>query len=152
MSKHINIEEYKEKLYELYHVRRRTLKQIANHFGRDEKLIYRWLIRAGIKVRTSGESRRLLKSQAGSKNYHWKGFYIHKGGYRVVYDEDHRRVLEHRLVLKSKLKKGEVVHHVNGNKLDNRPENLMIMTQSEHIKEHARNDPKWGFRGYTKKQ
>ena len=35
------------------------------------------------------------------------------------------------------LKENEVVHHINENKLDNRPENLEVMTASEHIKLHA---------------
>ncbi len=33
------------------------------------------------------------------------------------------------------------VHHINGNKTDNRPENLEAMTESEHHKEHIR---EWG--------
>ena len=35
---------------------------------------------------------------------------------------------------KEKMKK--VMHHINGNHFDNRPENRMIMSQSEHIKLH----------------
>ena len=31
----------------------------------------------------------------------------------------------------------EVVHHINENKLDNTPENLLVLTQSEHIRLHA---------------
>mgnify|MGYP000197299509 CR=1 FL=1 len=34
------------------------------------------------------------------------------------------------------LARGEIVHHINGNKRDNKPENLEVMTQSQHINEH----------------
>ncbi len=46
----------------------------------------------------------------------------------------------HRIVAEEKLgrplKKGEIVHHIDGNKRNNDPSNLMVMTQSEHCRIH----------------
>jgi len=41
-----------------------------------------------------------------------------------------------------KLKKGEIVHHINRNKLDDRIENLQIKTIGEHISEHLKGKEK----------
>ncbi len=47
---------------------------------------------------------------------------------------------EHRVVaermLGRPLVKGEIVHHKDGNKHNNSPDNLEVMTQSEHMREH----------------
>lgn len=48
---------------------------------------------------------------------------------------------EHRLIIEKiigrKLRSDEIVHHIDGNKLNNSPNNLMIVTKSEHAKIHA---------------
>lgn len=56
---------------------------------------------------------------------------------------------EHRVVAEEKigrsLKKGEVVHHIDGNRLNNNPENLMVFSsQAEHAAQHAADRKKGG--------
>lgn len=48
---------------------------------------------------------------------------------------------EHRIVAEQKigrpLNPGEIVHHIDGNILNNQPENLEVMTQAEHMRRHG---------------
>ena len=51
-------------------------------------------------------------------------------------------VLHHRVVVENKLgrllEKHEIVHHIDGNKKNNVPENLEVMTQAEHGHHHGK--------------
>jgi len=61
-----------------------------------------------------------------------KGYRVFKIGNKKI--KEHRKVME--TLLGRPLKPSEHVHHKNGDRLDNRPENLELMSLSEHTKHH----------------
>lgn len=64
---------------------------------------------------------------------------ISSGGYKRI-TVGGQRIFEHRYIMEvhlgRKIGKKEVVHHINGDKTDNRIDNLEVCTQSEHVNEH----------------
>lgn len=106
-----------------------STRKIAKIVGKGNATIYRWCKDI---IRSKSESLQ------GDKHPLFKGGCINDNGYRVRW---HNKKLtgEHRLVMG--LPDGMVVHHINENKLDNRPENLQIMTRTDHIILHRKGKP-----------
>lgn len=93
------------------------------------------------------------------RNHHWKGGRTkHSGGYIQVTAPEHPRVkarksktnlyiMEHILVMEEKigryLEPHENVHHINGQKEDNRPENLELWSRSQPTGQRVRDKIAW---------
>jgi len=58
-----------------------------------------------------------------------------KHPYIKEYGRHQHRVVAEKM-LGRKLREGEIVHHIDGNGHNNNPENLRVMTQSEHARGH----------------
>ena len=87
--------------------------------------------------------------------HNWQGGrYVTYDGYVRILRPDHPTnyrgyVLEHRYVIEKHLgrtlKSSEIVHHIDGNKLNNSFENLEILTNSEHRSIHSPKGSKFGI-------
>lgn len=97
--------------------------------------------------------RELNKSRTREKSTNWKGGRIIHDGYILLYNPDHSRaktngyVAEHILVMEKKLNrslvKGENVHHLNGDRSDNRDENLELWSSSQPPGQRIEDKVKW---------
>lgn len=107
-------------------------------------------------LRKHGETREFPLSTRSEKHWNWKGGrVIDKNGYVLLRQPDHPNrsrhgyVREHRIVMEAMIGRlllpNEVVHHRNGIKDDNRPENLQLFSENrEHLKlDLAGRVPNW---------
>ena len=124
-----------------------SLEQVGVLFGRGGRTVGAAFKTHSLPARPRGGRMGVYLSGPGSRG--WKGGRTKKkSGYIRVMCPDHPRscpvgyVYEHTLVAEKMLGRsllsGEVVHHKNHVKDDNRPENLEVLTSSEHAKQHWR--------------
>jgi hypothetical protein len=116
-----------------------TLRELGEHLGCSQETARRRMIASGIARRPRG--------QPIGKHLPSGGRTIDKSGYVLVANHGHPQanrngcVREHRLVTEMLvgrlLQPEEVVHHCNGIKSDNRPENLQLFASNS---EHKRQD------------
>lgn len=135
----------REQLHAMYHDEKLSMHQMAERLNVTYGAIYYQMHKHGIATRSHddalivhGKSGRF----SGTRNPRWTGGRHIANGYVFVRMPDHPKasrrgyVREHILVWEHhhgvSLPRGWHVHHKNGDKLDNRPENLEAMTHQKH--------------------
>ncbi len=141
----------KGELEQWYLVEKLSIADIATRVGCASTTPRRWFDKFQIPRRTDGEGIRLAHKQGkfaykqiAEKCSNWNGGrWVDAKGYVYLYKPDYHRttrksyIQEHiwvwEQVHNKQLPKGWVIHHLNGIKGDNRPENLFAMRSGEHI-------------------
>ncbi len=130
----------KEELYDLYWKQNYTLGDIAKQVGCCIDRVKRQMQKLNIPRRTVSEAYKLafIKGRKGNGGRH----YDRRGGYVYILQPTHRLtdyrgyVREHVLVWEQaharELPDGWCVHHINGIRDDNRPENLLGLPKRNH--------------------
>jgi hypothetical protein len=139
-----------------YYTQQHSSIEMAEMTGVDETTVIRWMDFYDLERRTIEEITDRTRSKISkvasqkreSKTSRWNGGQMIRHGYRFILQPDHPNanalgyVQEHRLVMEfvlaRLLKREEVVHHRDGNRLNNIIDNLFVFPNSSaHAKFHA---------------
>jgi len=125
-------------LYDQYWREEKSPYDIAEDGDCSYRTIYDWMDRLGVPRRTQRES-----ALARWRKNSVPQFETYENGYErwvTWYDSERYLVMVHRLLAVAEYGfeavKGKHVHHDNGVPWDNRPENIELLTASEHSKLH----------------
>ena len=148
MNKKKNINEYEiQKMYKSG----MSVYEIGEKLGFHGTLIHSRLKRMGLKLRSLSEAQKVAHKTGRAKSMfkpmddhpYWKGGKTQTGGGHILlkipnHPSATKRgcILEHRYVWEKtynkKIPRGYDIHHLNGIKTDNRPENLIAIKHNEH--------------------
>lgn len=116
---------------------------------------WRAVVEAGrVKIKLAGNVSTLVDiedSDVAAWNWYVNNGYVRRHGRK---DEDQKSVYLHRVILERKVGRPLLPHeqcdHVNGNRLDNRRENIRLATQGQNsANSRLRSDNKTGYKGVT---
>jgi len=117
------------------------ITDIVKKLGTNRETIRQYLLKHYTPEEKRAIVRKNIRWLRGKDSPNWKGGReITKDGYVCIWLSRKEKILEHRKVMEEhlgrKLKRSEVVHHINGNNADNRLVNLELTTFAEDIKRH----------------
>ena len=139
-----------DEIIDMYVNNKMSMVEIAEEVGLTRGAVGSRLYQAGVETRSESEALEIKypDGRCGKKASNWSGgrTQANQSGYMYVYKPEHPDstqegyVMEHRLVMEDelgrRLKDDEDVHHLNEDTTDNRPENLIVVSRSEHKQIH----------------
>ena len=133
-------EQQRQQVLSLYQQEDLSISDIAKIVERTHASVEKFLHRSGLNKRKAGAPK-------GKKNPFWAGGRPKVDYKKVWIPSEKRLVKEHRLVIERKLGRKllptEVVHHIDGNPLNNHEDNLEVLpSHSDHIKHHLAENKK----------